>query len=100
MIYITQLIFLKKGEEKAFHQFESIVIPLLSNYRGKLLLRLQTDKGDVISAGMEKPDEVHLVSFETEQDYLEFCRDETRQNFLHLKEQSIRSVLSIKGVSI
>lgn len=94
------MIFLKKGEEKAFHEFERIVIPLLLTYRGKLLLRLQADEGDVISASMEKPDEVHLVSFETEQNYLEFCNDKIRQSFLHLKEQSVESVLTIKGVSL
>jgi uncharacterized protein (DUF1330 family) len=100
MIYITQLIFLKKGEEKVFHEFENIVLPLLPNYRGKLLLRLQTDKSNVLFAGMQVPDEVHLVSFETEKDYLKFCNDETRQRFLHLKEQSIQSALSIKGASV
>ena len=49
---------------------------------------------------MERPDEIHLISLKTEQDYLQFCRDKTRQSFLHLKEQSIQSVLSIKGVSL
>jgi hypothetical protein len=46
---------------------------------------------------MEKPYEIHLGSFPSEDDLENFMHDEDRQKFLHLKEQSIRSVMMIKG---
>ena len=29
MIYLTQLIFVKKGKEEVFHEFENFAIPLM-----------------------------------------------------------------------
>jgi len=47
MIYITQLIYIHKGQEHAFHQFEDIAIPLIEKYNGKLLLRLRPSVGQL-----------------------------------------------------
>lgn len=97
MIYITQLIYIKKGQESVFHQFEALAIPIISNYNGRILLRIRPDDASVIEKNIEKPYEVHIVSFDSEQDFENFKQDKTRQEFLHLKEQSIQSVLSIQG---
>jgi hypothetical protein len=37
------------------------------------------------------------VEFDGEQDFEDFKQDDERKNFLHLKEQSVRSILLIKG---
>mgnify|MGYP003576599021 CR=1 FL=1 len=100
MIYITQLIYLKTGQEEIFHQFEDIAIPLIRKYGGSLLLRLRPDDKAYVENHIEKPYELHLVAFDSEQDFEKFSHDEERKRFLHLKEQSIRSVLLIKGASI
>lgn len=97
MIYITQLIYLKEGQETVFDQFEAVAIPLIAQYNGELLLRLRPDDTAVIAQGIEKPYELHLASFPAAEDFERFMRDETRKQFLHLKEQSIRAVLLIKG---
>jgi hypothetical protein len=65
MIFITQLIYIKKGEEAAFHQFEKIAIPLIRNYRGGLLLRVRPSAGEVIEGNLEPPYEIHLIEFES-----------------------------------
>ena len=41
MIFITQLIYLKEGQETIFHQFEDIAIPIIAKYNGRLLLRVR-----------------------------------------------------------
>jgi uncharacterized protein (DUF1330 family) len=97
MLYITQLIYIQPGQEDTFNAFEALAIPLISKYNGKLLLRVRPTEQTVIEANTEAPYEIHLVSFPAEQDFEAFMRDEERKNFLHLKEQSIRSTLLIKG---
>lgn len=99
-IYITQLIYVKPGKEETFHQFENMAIPAISKYNGKLLLRIRPDKKAIIESSTEIPYEVHLCEFESEEDFKNFMQDEERKQFLHLKEQSIRSALLIKGSTI
>ena len=100
MFYITQLIYLKPGEEKVFDQFESMAIPIIGNYNGKLLLRIRPEADAYIEHSIEPPYEIHLVQFKTEKDFVEFSMDEERKKFLHLKEASIRAGMLIKGTEL
>lgn len=100
MIYLTQLIYVKEGQENVFHQFEEIAIPAILKYNGRLLLRVRPDNDSVIENNVEKPYEIHLVEFDTEQDFENFKQDEERKKFLHLKERSVRSTLLIKGIKL
>jgi uncharacterized protein (DUF1330 family) len=100
MVYITQLIYIKKGEEKTFHEFENKAIPLISKYNGKLLLRIRPDSPTMIEANTRVPYEVHLVSFEMESDFENFMKDPERASFVHLKTQSIESAMMIKGIQL
>lgn len=97
MVYLTQLIYLRDGHEEAFQRFEDIVLPLLGKYRGELLVRLRPDKAAMIGGSSEAPYEVHIVRFESEADLASYSADEVRQRHLALKEESVRSVLVIKG---
>lgn len=97
MIFITQLIYVLDGQEEIFHQFEVIAIPTILKYNGQLLLRVRPDEKNYIESNIEKPYEIHLVEFASEEDFENFKHDEERKKFLHLKEQSIKSVLLIKG---
>jgi uncharacterized protein (DUF1330 family) len=100
MIFITQLIYIKEGQEDVFHQFENVAIPIIAKYNGQLLLRIRPGEENFIEHQIDKPYEVHLVQFASEQDFENFKQDEERKKFLHLKEQSIRSVLLIKGIAV
>ena len=100
MIYFTQLIYIKKGQEKVFHQFEDIAIPAIKKYNGRLLLRVRPDDNAFIESTMDKPYEIHLVEFDTEQDFKNFAQDEERKRFLHLKEQSIEASILIQGTKL
>jgi uncharacterized protein (DUF1330 family) len=97
MIYITQLIYIVPGQEKVFDQFESVAIPLIAKYNGKLLFRVRPSDNSFIEYQIDKPYEIHLVEFDSDQDFENFKRDEERKKFLHLKEQSIKSSLMIVG---
>lgn len=95
--YITQLIYLKANQEAVFNEFESLAIPIISQYNGKLLLRVRTDKNSIIDSSIETPYEIHIVEFNSLNDFENFKLDEERKAFLHLKEKSIKSTLMIQG---
>lgn len=97
MIYITQLIYLHPGQESVLDEFEALAIPIIAKYNGQLDLRIRPDAAAVIEAAGEVPYEIHLVSFSSDQDFQQFLQDETRQQFLHLKEKAIRSSVLVKG---
>jgi uncharacterized protein (DUF1330 family) len=95
MIYITQLIYINEGMEAVFDQFEAVAIPIIAKYGGELLLR--TRPGLVVQAGAGVPNEIHLVSFPSDEQFERFKLDDGRRAFLHLKEQSIKKIVLIKG---
>ena len=97
MIFITQLIYVKKGKEKTFHAFEEIAIPILLKYKGRLTLRLRPQENEVIQNEIEVPYEIHLVEFDSQEDFDRFKNDSERKSFLHLKEESIREAILIQG---
>lgn len=100
MIYITQLIYIKPGQESAFNQFEAVAIPTISKYNGRLLLRVKPDADSFIEHHIDKPYEIHLVEFDSEQDFKSFMKDEERKKFLYLKEQSITTSILLVGTKL
>lgn len=97
MIYITQLIYIKEGQENVFDEFENIAIPTISKYNGKLLMRLRPNTKAYVECNVEAPYEIHLVSFENEEDFERFKNDEERKKYLHLKEKAVKTVILIQG---
>ena len=60
MFFITQLIYIKQGQEKVFDQFEDVAMPLISKYNGRLLLRVRPAENSFIENHIDKPYEIHL----------------------------------------
>jgi uncharacterized protein (DUF1330 family) len=100
MIYITQLIYIIDGQENIFNQFEDIAIPIIAKYNGRLLLRVRPTESSFIENQIEKPYEIHLVEFDTLQDFENFMKDEERKKFLYLKNQSIKTSILIQGMKL
>jgi len=100
MIYITQLIYIIPGQEKVFDQFEDVAIPIIVKYNGRLLFRVRPNEDAFIEYQVDKPYEIHLVEFDTEQDFRNFAKDEERKRFLHLKEQSIKASILYQGIKL
>ncbi|HMQ78570.1 MAG TPA: DUF1330 domain-containing protein [Ignavibacteria bacterium] len=92
-ITITQLIYLNDSGEQGFLEYESLVLPLLEKYRGKLELRLRPCRDNFIyPAEGEQPYEVHIVSFETKEDYESFKNDPVRIKNLGLLKNSVKKI--------
>jgi uncharacterized protein (DUF1330 family) len=96
-VFITQLIYIIEGQEQIFDEFESVAIPTISKYNGKLLLRVRPEAHNFIESHMDMPYEIHLVEFETQHDFEQFMQDDERKKILHLKEQSIKTSILIQG---
>ena len=97
MLYITQLIYVRKGQESKLHEFEAQAIPLLKKYGGKIVQRIRPTQESFIDGEALKPYEVHIVSFESEQNLKEFSQDPKRKEFVHLKEESVSEILMFMG---
>ena len=97
MLYITQLIYIRDGQEATFNAFEAVAIPLISKYNGRLLLRYRPEAKNVIEQNIETPYEIHIVEFKSEKDLADFFNDEERKQYTHLKEQSVKTAVLIKG---
>lgn len=100
MIFVTQLIYLIDKQEQVFDEFESVAIPIILKYNGRLLLRIRPTADNFIESNIEKPYEIHLAEFETQDDFNNFMQDEERKKFLHLKEQSIKATILIRGTKL
>ena len=100
MIFITQLVYIKEGQENVFHQFEDIAIPTILKYNGRLLLRVRPTENSFIEYCIDKPYEIHLVEFDTQQDFENFKQDDKRKQLLHLKEASIKTSILIQGIKV
>jgi len=100
VIYITQLIYIVPGQEEIFDQFEAVAIPIISKYNGRMLLRVRPGDLAFIGPQVDRPYEIHLVEFDSQDDFENFKRDEERKKFLHLKEQSIKASVLIQGTKL
>ncbi|MEQ9405006.1 MAG: DUF1330 domain-containing protein [Cyclobacteriaceae bacterium] len=98
MIYITQLIFVKKGKEEIFLNFEEFAIPLMQKYNGRIIYRVRPVEENFVGEHEELPYEIHIISFDSEQDLTAFMKDDSRLEFIHLKNDSVTSTLLLKGV--
>ncbi|WP_422361824.1 DUF1330 domain-containing protein [Reichenbachiella sp.] len=97
MLYITQLIYVKQGKEDVFQEFENQAIPLMEKYTGKLIQRLRPEVSAYVDGEDQKPYEIHIISFDSEDKLKEFMKDDTRLKFKHLKDESVESILMFKG---
>ncbi len=100
MVQLTQLIYIKEGKEKVFQEFEEVAIPVILKYNGRLTLRIRPNEDSIIESNIEVPYEIHMVEFDTQEDFDNFKNDEGRKKILHLKEDSIKSSILIQGVKI
>ncbi len=97
MIYITQLVFVHPGKEDQFQEFEDQVIPMMSDYSGKMLYRIRPREDQFIDLTGERPFEVHILSFDSADQLAAFLEDPRRTRILPLKTGAIRSSLTIQG---
>jgi uncharacterized protein (DUF1330 family) len=83
--------------EAVFDEFENAAIPIINRYNGRLLCRIRPSTEAFIESAIDQPYEIHIVEFNSQQDFENFIKDETRKQFLHLKTKSIQSSILYKG---
>ena len=97
MFYFTQIVFVREGQEEAFHAFEDKVLPLLERHNGVLLYRVRPPKPSVIATEFGYPYEIHIVTFPAMAHFEAYRDDPDRIQHMSLKEQSIEQVMLIRG---
>ncbi|TNE53843.1 MAG: DUF1330 domain-containing protein [Bacteroidetes bacterium] len=97
MIYITQIIYIHEDKEDLFLEFEKHAIPLMNKYNGKLIHRIRPNKESYIDGVDEIPYEIHFISFDSQDDLNCFMKDDSRNDFVHLKNESVRSSRIVIG---
>jgi hypothetical protein len=100
MIYYTQLIFVKPGQECIFHAFEDEVLPLLSDHEGELLYRIRPTRESFITNSQELPYEVHIVSFKNKTGFENYAKDPRRLACLDQKNASVERIVLIEGTHL
>ena len=100
MIFFTQLIYVRENMQEMFNQFENIALPVIKRYHGEVILRMQPSSKNTIESSVELPYEVQVISFSTEKNFTDYMNDSERKDSLHLKEQSVKSSILIKGVQL
>lgn len=83
-------------------EFEAFALSLMEVYGGKLLYRLRPTAEQFVDLelGTDLLYEIHLLTFPSEEDLTAFMQDKRKQEFLHLKEDSVSSRLIIKGFKV
>lgn len=97
MIYYTQIIFVKDGEESTFHSFEDKVLPLLQQHNGELIYRVRPPASAVIATAFGHPYEIHIVSFKDREGFENYRDDPERLRNMQLKEESVDRMILIEG---
>jgi hypothetical protein len=100
MLYYTQLIFIKKGQEDVFNLFEAHVLPLLGRHNGVLVYRVRPAQSSIIATAVGYPYEVHLITFPTKKDFEAYRDDKERLQYMELKNASVERAVLIEGVVI
>ena len=73
----------------------------MSKYGGKMLHRIRPAKESFINHLTDSfPYEVHILSFPSEEKLAQFIADPKRQDFVHLKNNSVKTTFLIKGEKI
>jgi hypothetical protein len=61
------------------------------------MYRLRTKEDINFSVNKEMPYEIHLISFESEEGFEKFMNNDDRKKYVHLKDESVKSVILMKG---
>jgi uncharacterized protein (DUF1330 family) len=97
MLYYTQIVFVKEGQEAIFHAFEDQVLPLLERHNGTLLYRVRPDTVSVLTTSLGHPYEIHLVSFSDRADFEAYRDNPERRQHMALKDKSVERIMLVEG---
>lgn len=98
MIFITQIIHAHPDKEKEYQEFEDFAAQLMLAYGGKIIHRIQPAKECFINHLSDTlPFEVNILSFPSEAKFMDYFNDTKRQEYIHLKNETIQPSFMLKG---
>lgn len=96
-IYMNVLIYLKPGQAEAFRAYEDGALPRLERYGGRVECMFKPTR---VAGELELPDEVHLLSFESEEGFERYRADPQVAALGALREASVARAIFIRGPGI
>jgi uncharacterized protein (DUF1330 family) len=93
-VYVNVLIYVKPGQTQVFRAYEEAALPRLAHHGGRVecMFKPATAGGD-----LALPDEVHVLSFESEQGFEQYRSDPVVEKLAHLREASVARAIFIRG---
>lgn len=95
-IYFTNLIYLQDGQEGLFQEYERRALPIIFKYGGRFENIIKPTK---VTGNLSLPDEIHILSFETEADFQRYRQDPESQKIAPLRHKSVKEAIIIGGAS-
>jgi hypothetical protein len=98
---LTLLLYINEGCEEEFLKYEASVLPLLEKHNGSLQYRIRPPKESFIyPPGDEQPYEIHIISFRSEKDFMDYKNDPERLKHMGLAGRSIKKIRVIKAEAV
>lgn len=93
-VYYLVFIYLKPGKTAVFYTYETQAATIMADHGGRFELVLQPDElvGDV-----PMPDEVHLLSFASEDGFAGYRQDARSQALAAMREESVAAAVFLSG---
>jgi uncharacterized protein (DUF1330 family) len=95
-LYLTVLLYLKTGQQDQFHEYERLVKPLIERYGGRFEHVLKPTQ---VMGSLPRPDEVHLLSFPSEEHFQQYRDDPNLSSLASLRAGSVAETIIISGVA-
>ena len=70
---------------------------MMQKYNGKIIQRIRPTADAFISGDEKKPYEIHFMSFDSQSDLDAYLKDDTRLKYVHLKGESVETMLLVKA---
>ena len=96
-VYWTVFVYLVEGKTAVFQSYESQAAAIMAEHGGRFELVLKPDE---ISSGELLPDEIHVLSFASEDGFVNYRQDPRSQALAPLREESVAQAQFVRGVRL
>jgi uncharacterized protein (DUF1330 family) len=90
------LLYLKDGQQAQFYDYERRVKPIIESYGGRFE---KVIKPTQIIGDFPMPDEIHLLSFPSEDSFQNYRESPELPKIAHLRAESVEETIIISGIA-
>jgi len=95
-LYLTVLLYLKDGKQEQFYDYERRVKPVIESYGGQFE---KVIKPTHVVGDIPMPDEIHLLSFPSEQSFQSYRDDPALPEIAALRAEAVEQTIIISGIA-